>query len=70
MQMVYMFLGLSVLLNLVFLGLIFYLKFKRSKKVESYEVKQLLNDLTRGNALIEVSCKRVDAADLFIRGSR
>lgn len=58
-------LGFSVLLNLVFLGFIYYLYSKKSQKVETYDVKQLLHDLTRGSALIKI--ERVDTSDILLR---
>lgn len=41
---------------------------KRPKKVESYDCRQLLHDLTAGQALVKI--ERIAPADVFIRSPR
>jgi len=41
---------------------------KKPAKAQSYEVTQLLNDLTTGSALVKVM--RVDPANVFMRSAR
>lgn len=57
--------GLSIAANAYFLWLYFQPK---SKLKQSYEAKELLHDLSRGDALIRVS--RVDPSDVFLRSPR
>lgn len=58
-------LGFSIAAN-AFMTFLLYKK--KTRKTESYEVKQLLHDLTAGAGLVRV--ERVDPADVFIRNTR
>lgn len=61
------FLGFSLVANAV---MVFFLTrpARKPKKSESYEVINLLHDLTAGAALVKI--ERVAPADVFIRSSR
>lgn len=43
-------------------------KIKKPNKQETYDVKELLNDLLSGRALVEV--RRISPADIFLRSPK
>lgn len=50
-------------------NVLFALKIReKSKKVESYEVTQLLHDLTGGNAIVRI--ERIAPSDVLLRSPR
>lgn len=59
--------GLLVSLNLNIFMLFRERSLKKARK-ESYEVKELLHDLTGGHALVEI--RRVSPTDVFLRSPR
>lgn len=59
------FLGLSLAVNALF---IYRFKTTKHKPLESYEVRDLLHDLTSGDALVHI--KRIAPTDVFLRSPR
>jgi hypothetical protein len=66
----YVIIGLNILAFSLILNV--YLFFKliafRKKKVESYDARQLLHDLTKGTAVVSVT--RLDPENLMVRSPR
>lgn len=59
------FLGLSLAINAIF---VYRIKTTKNKPLESYEVRDLLHDLTAGDALVQI--KRIAPSDVFLRSPR
>jgi hypothetical protein len=61
-------LSVVALVSLALNGALFYSRSKRAPKQESYECKELLQDLLAGESLVRV--QRVAPSDVFLRSPR